>query len=62
MWQRLLDRLVPLSEDLPSRLDRLDGVGADRAPVAGSRIHSSFGSGSRHGTSGSADTTRPRGA
>ena len=37
MWQRLLDRFVPVLDDEPSRLDLLDGVtstssvaGADR--------------------------------
>ena len=28
MWQRFLDRFVPLMDDVPSRLDLLDGVGA----------------------------------
>jgi hypothetical protein len=32
MWQRFLDRFVPVMDDAPSRLDRLDGVG--RAPGA----------------------------
>ncbi len=27
MWQRFLDRFVPLMEEAPSRLDLLDGVG-----------------------------------
>jgi hypothetical protein len=27
MWQRFLDRHVPVMTDLPSRLDRADGVG-----------------------------------
>jgi hypothetical protein len=27
MWQRFLDRHVPVMPDLPSRLDRADGVG-----------------------------------
>jgi hypothetical protein len=27
MWQRLLDRYVPVLQDLPSTLDRADGVG-----------------------------------
>jgi hypothetical protein len=30
MWQRFLDRFVPLMDDLPSRLDVLDGVGTMR--------------------------------
>ena len=27
MWQRFLDRHVPVMQDLPSMLDRADGVG-----------------------------------
>lgn len=34
MWQRLLDRFVPLMEAAPSRLDRLDGVGGPSAEHA----------------------------
>jgi len=30
LWQRLLDRIAPILDDEPSRLDRLDGV---RAPA-----------------------------
>ena len=32
MWQRFLDRFVPLMDDAPSRLDVLDGVGT-RTPT-----------------------------
>ncbi len=28
MWQRFLDRYVPVMQDLPSVLDRADGVGS----------------------------------
>ncbi|WP_270888993.1 hypothetical protein [Pedococcus sp. 5OH_020] len=28
MWQRLVERVAPLMEGEPSRLDRLDGLGA----------------------------------
>lgn len=38
MWQRFLDRFVPVMDDVPSRLDLLDGVGvtwgSDRKAVA----------------------------
>ena len=27
LWQRFLDRYVPVMQDLPSTLDRADGVG-----------------------------------
>jgi hypothetical protein len=47
MWQRFLDRYVPVMQDLPSTLDLADGVGrtlphpvqaADRAQPATSTV------------------------
>ena len=41
MWQRFLDRFVPVLHDLPSALDRADGVGRTMplaSPVTGTHV------------------------
>jgi hypothetical protein len=35
MWQRFLDRFVPVLQDVPSVLDLADGVGRTVLPVHG---------------------------
>lgn len=43
MWQRLIERFVPLREDEPSGLDRLDGVGRVRCRALPREPHALLG-------------------